>query len=364
MFGVKGLMTNILTGASATTSVLLVVVAYSDRINPVDHPLLACLGMMIPFVIIANLIFLVAWLFIRWRRSWIPLVGLVLSYGAIHTYFPLHGAGKVPEGCIKVVSYNVCGYAGNKDNPACFDSIYNYLKSQKADIVCLQEDVCPQKERLDSLFPYNDTLHITYNGTCVEILGLHSRFPILRREKIDFPSQSNGSVAYYLKVGQQTVLVINNHLESFHLSPEDRKGYNDVLNGDVDSDNAEMKTRTLVKKVSEGKARRAPQADAVHQYIEKHREYPIIVCGDFNDTPISYTRRTIAQGLTDCFVDTGTGTGVSYNQKGFRFRIDYILCSDDFRPFRCVIDDNTHASDHYPVIAHLQLDGFFNKRYD
>lgn len=363
MFGIKGLLTNVLTGASATTSALMIVVAYSDRIYPVDHPLLACLGMTMPFVIIANLVLLVAWLFIKWRRSWIPLVGLLLSYGAIRTYFPLHGAGKAPEGCIKVISYNVCGYAGNKDNPACLDSICNYLKSQNADIVCLQEDGAPDREKINSLFPYNDTLHIVYGEGAVNILGFHSRFPILKREKIDIPSQTNGSVAYYLRIGRQTVLVINNHLESFHLSPEERQGYNDVLNGNVDGGRAELKTRSLVKKVSEGKARRAPQADAIHRYIEAHRKYPIIVCGDFNDTPISYTRHTIAQGLIDCFAETGTGTGVSYNQKGFRFRIDYILCSDDFKPFRCVVDDNTHSSDHYPIVAQLQLDGFFNKRY-
>lgn len=361
MFGVKGLLTNVLTGASVTTSVLMVAVAYSDRINPIDHPLLACIGMTMPFVILANLVLLVAWLFIKWRRAWIPLAGLVLSFGPIRTYFPLHGASKVPEGCIKVMSYNVCSYNGNQSNPACFDSIIDYLKSQKADIVCLQEDCAPETEKVNALFPYNDTLHLMHNDVKTNVMGFHCRYPILKRERIDIPSFTNGSVAYYLKVGQQTIIVINNHLESFHLSPEDRQGYKDVLNGDMNGEAAEVQTRTLVKKVSEAMARRAPQADAIHRYIENHRNYPIIVCGDFNDTPISYTRHTIAQGLIDCFAATGTGSGTSYNQKGFRFRIDHILCSDDFKPFRCMVDDNTKSSDHYPIIAYLQLDGFFNK---
>ena len=98
-----------------------------------------------------------------------------------------------------------------------------------------------------------------------------------------------------------------------------------------------------------------PQAEAVHQYIEAHRQYPIIVCGDFNDNPISYSRRIIAQGLTDCFVETGRGVGLSYNQKGFFFRIDHIMCSDHFKPYNCSVDNKIDASDHYPISCRLKL---------
>ena len=81
----------------------------------------------------------------------------------------------------------------------------------------------------------------------------------------------------------------------------------------------------------------------------------MIVCGDFNDNPISYARRIISQGLTDCFVETGKGIGLSYNQKGFYVRIDHILCSEHFQPYNCQIDDEMDASDHYPILCWLKM---------
>lgn len=365
MINIKNIVMHVFTGASVATALLLVFVGYSDRINPVSHPVLACVGMTLPFFIIANLVFLVAWVFIKWKRIWIPLIGLLIAYAPIRTYFPMHGSSKVPEGCIKVVSYNVCGYSGNKDfGKNCIDSICDYLKRQKPHIVCLQEDVntgIPTLERMADIFPFNDTVHINTSEKYPNVVGIHSRYPIIRKERIPFKSEANGSVAFYLKIGKQEVIVINNHLESFHLNPDDRENYKNILKGEMGSKQMETETRTLIKKVSDAMALRAPQADAVHHFIETHKRYPTIVCGDFNDTPISYVRRTIAKDLIDCYVETGTGAGISYNQKGFSFRIDQMMCSNHFHPFRCEVDDAIKASDHYPIKCWLRLDGHFQK---
>ena len=180
-------------------------------------------------------------------------------------------------------------------------------------------------------------------------------FPIVKKEKITYESTANGSVAYFLKVDGDTILVINNHLEGTHLSANDRSRYKDLLRGRMDNDTARAESRFLVHKITDAAATRAPQAEAVHAYIEAHRQYPIIVCGDFNDPPISYSRRTIGQGLTDCFVARGKGLGLSYNQKGFFFRIDHILCSDHFEPYQCIVDDKIDFSDHNPVVCWLKF---------
>ena len=162
-------------------------------------------------------------------------------------------------------------------------------------------------------------------------------------------------MAYFLQVEGDTIIVINNHLETTHLSTEDRTRYREMLRGKLESDTLKEESLLLLGKLGKSTAIRAPQAEAVHQYIEAHRQYPIIVCGDFNDNPISYSRRTIAQGLTDCFVETGRGVGLSYNQKGFFFRIDHIMCSDHFKPYNCSVDNKIDASDHYPISCRLKL---------
>ena len=333
---IKSFVVNLIAGANIATILLMLLAGYSDRLNPVDHPILSVMGMTFPIFLLANLLFLFFWLTVKWKKAWIPIAGFAAAYVPITLFMPLNMRQDVPKGTIKLISYNVCTYGGNYKYDHGFDTVFSYLEREKADIVCLQEDVDTWRrfvfQRYQKIYPYNDTTVLHQNALTFNGVGIHTRFPIIRKERIWYPSNTNGSVAYYLNTGKDTLLVINNHLEGTHLSDEERNNYKGNNN-----------------------ARRAPQAEAVHRYIEEHRQYPIIVCGDFNDTPISYARRTIAQGLTDCFQETGRGLGLSYNQKGFYFRIDHLLCSPDLQPFNCQIDDKMDASDHFPLICHIKM---------
>lgn len=354
----KNILLSVFTGASVMVAAATVAVAYSDRLDPIAHPVLACAGMVFPIFLVANLVVLLLWLMVKWRRVWIPIAAFVLAFPSIRIFMPLHTSSEAPEGCIKVLSYNVAAYGGNYRYNQVMDTIFGYLKQQKADIVCFQEDMTVKfnpVEHFPELYPYNDTVHVTPPGyPLINAVGIHSRFPIIRRERISYESLANGSVAFFLQIGADTVIVVNNHLESTHLSTDDRQRYKAMMRGDMDRASTKEETRLILDKLSKAMAQRAEQAKAVSRYIEQHRSYPLIVCGDFNDTPISYVRRTIAQGLTDCYVDTGNGLGLSYNQRGFNFRIDHIMCSSHFKPYNCYVDDKMDASDHYPIICWLE----------
>lgn len=339
-------------------AVLMVLVAYSDRVHPVDYPFIGCVGMTFPFFLLVNLLLLIVWLLVNWHRSWIPVVGFLLALPAIRVYVPLHFHHDPPPGCLKILSYNVDCYIMAKKLSENEQSIYEYLKQQSADIVCLQEDVSLARDSIgdfSQLYAYNDTVHLgRHRSPKFNAVGIHSRFPIVAKEVIKYESKANGSVAFFLKVGNDTVIVINNHLESTHLSLKDRERYADIISGDMNREEAEAGTRMLFGKLAVAMGKRARQAEAVKDYIERHKRYPMVVCGDFNDTPISYVRRTIAQGLTDCFVESGCGLGFSFRRKGFFFRIDNILCSSHFTPYNCYVDNGIHASDHYPIICWLK----------
>jgi len=354
----KTFTVNLVAGANVAFVLLMVAVGYSDRLSPVGHPILSSLGMTFPVFLVINLLFLFFWLTFKWRKAWIPLVGYMLVYSPLTTYMPLNPEQELPDSTLKIISYNVCTYGGNYKYEEGFDTVYNYLRRQNADIVCLQEDVDSWRryvmQRYAKIYPYNDTTIFVQRRTSMNGVGIHSRYPILRKERIGYESEANGSVAYFLKVGRDTLLVINNHLEGTHLSDKDRRRYKEMLRGGMERDTVKAETRFLLEKLGKYAAKRAPQAEAVHQYIEAHRQYPMIVCGDFNDNPISYSRHTIAQGLTDCYAKSGWGIGLSYNQKAFFFRIDHIFCSEDLQPFNCLVDNEMDASDHYPVITWLK----------
>lgn len=352
------ILLNLVAGANVGIVLLMLLTGYSDHVSPASYALCAVLGMTFPAFVIANLLFLFFWLMFKWQRAWIPVVGFVLAYIPISIYIPLNRGGDASAATLKVVSWNVCTYGGNYKYENGFEVALDYLKEQDADIVCLQEDVDTWRryvfKKYQETYPYNDTTVFTKTKAAMNGVGIHSRYPIIRKERIPFESNANGSVAYYLLMGNDTLLVINNHLEGTHLSRDDRSHYQDILKGNMERDSARAESMFLVGKLEKSAVRRAPQAEAVHQYVVSHSQYPTIVCGDFNDNPISYSRHTIADGLTDCFVTKGNGLGLSYNQKGFFFRIDHILCSDAFEPVRCEIDTKIDCSDHYPVVCWLK----------
>ena len=210
---IKSILLNVLTGVSVATVLLLLLVGYSDRIDPEDHHLLACLGMFLPFAVIANLLFIPIWIIFKWKRVWIPIAGLMLAYAPIRTYFPINfNADKEPpaEG-ITVVSYNVCGFGCNFKYEQAADTVVGYLKRIDADIVCLQEDKDGKGkggfEKMQQLYPYNDTIHFS-NDVVFNAIGIHTRYPIIRKERLPIVSRANGAIAYFLQVEADTVIVI------------------------------------------------------------------------------------------------------------------------------------------------------------
>ena len=328
-----------IAGANVATAVSMLLVGYSDRLNPADHPLLSTLGMAFPFFLLVNFAFLFVWLIFKWRMIWISVMGFVCAYVPINIYMPLNARQDIPEGALKLLSYNVCTYGGNYKYEQGFETVLKYLVGQEPDII------------------YNDTMVIANNPQSLNALGIHTRFPIIKRERIKYTSMANGSVAWWLKVDDDTLVVVNNHFESCHLNSDDRAQYRQIIKGEMPRDSARTESKLLLIKLAEANAARSNQIRAVLQYVEEHSQYPVIVCGDFNDNPLSYSRHAMAQRLTDCFRETGRGIGLSYNQKAFSFRIDHICCSQQLQPYNCKIDDEMDASDHYPILCWLKMTG-------
>jgi len=321
--------------------------------------MLSTVGMAFPVFLLINLLFLFFWLVFHWRKMWIPILGYLLAYLPISIYLPLNPISDIPDDALKIVSYNVCAYGGNYKYDNGLDYVVDYLHRQDADIVCIQEDVNGKSgdvmKEYGKYFAYNDTVMLVNSPIAKNAVGIHTRFPILKHERIAYESKANGSAAWWLRVGNDTVIVINNHFESFHLSPTDRRQYRQILHGNISKDSVRTESKILLVKLADANAKRAVQVRAVQRFIEDHRSYPIIVCGDFNDNPISYTHYVMQQSLTDCFAEAGRGIGLSYNQKAFSFRIDHFFCSEHFEPVHCKVDSRMDASDHNPLICWLKI---------
>lgn len=350
----RSITVNLIAGANVATAIVMWLVGFADYANPIDHPTIANIGLAFPLFLAINLGFLIFWIIFKWRMIVIPIVGYAAAFVPLRIYLPINKETTPEPGAFKIVSYNVKGFYDG-DGEDSFERVIVYLKESAADIVCLQEDMYGSRNaqpRFDSLFAHSSVDGVAKDGG--NFIGIYSKFPIVKKERINYESAGNGSFAYFLNIKGDTVIVINNHFESTHLSLDERQRYKDMLKGEMQQDTARAESRRLLKRLGESSQIRAPQADSVHQYIERHCGYPIIVCGDFNDNPISYTRRIVAKGLTDCYVETGNGVGVSFNQKGFFVRIDNIFCSQHFVPYNCKVNNKIDASDHYPISCWLR----------
>lgn len=335
---------------NALVAMGLLASSYCGYIDPRQFPVLSCLGLaFLPFAVV-NVCFLLFWVIVKPKYAIWPLLTLLLCYKAFVIYIPFHvGEKEIPDNAIKVLSFNTMqlGYLPHTKRQS--NPMLQYVKDANADIVCLQEFACPPKATMSGVdkwlkaYPYR---HHEEDLTC------YSKFPILSSERIDYASAGNKSMAYKLKINQDTVLVVNNHLESNKITDSDKKLYKDIVKN-PSREHVSMGFHQLVGKFGEASSIRAAQADAVHNYIRNSGCSSVIVCGDFNDCPLSYACRIIGKGLTNVYSTSASGLGISYHVNGFYFRIDHLFVSPDWQVSNCWVDNSMKESDHYPILCYI-----------
>lgn len=349
----------ILLGVNSIVVLLFFLSAYSPYIDPQEHPLLSCAGLAFPIFLLLIVLFFFFWLLVYRRYTLLSLLAVVACWQAVRTYVPMNiFADKKPEHAIKFLSYNTMAFgnreAHTRENP---NDVLDYLANSDADIICLQEYIWGdrlKKKDVDYAMRSYKYKHYYSFANDLNGLGVYSRYPILSAVPIKYESQSNASIAYRIKVGDDTLLVVNNHLESNKIAEADKVAYENMMD-DPNKQNLKTGAVQLLKKVTEAAAIRSAQADSVAGVVRNFKGQGVIVCGDFNDSPISYSHRVIGEHLNDAFVESGNGLGISYHRNRFYFRIDHILASKNLEAYECTVDRSISASDHYPIWCYLSL---------
>ena len=246
---------------------------------------------------------------------------------------------------ISVLTWNT-GRMGGFAKPE-KNEVLQYLLSQDADVICLQEvDVYKNAEfltlpdvrkALSTKYPYSYLDFSVYNKRHQYGTMVWAKYPLINKQSIHYETSGNLSNRCDIVVGRDTLRLINNHLESYKLQSEDLSDVNKI----------EEKWRRALPL-------RNAQARVVRREIEAS-PYPAVVVGDFNAPAWSYTYWHISSGLNDAWTATHHfwEMGSTYSYKGMGVRIDYILCSDPLRPVSCEVKETT-GSDHKPVVATLE----------
>lgn len=346
---------------------LLVLSAFSDHVAPHKGLVFAYLGLFFPFFCFFILCFAAYWLCLKkWKFLLVNVATVLICWGSIQRYFPIHfQTAKLPaENVIKVMTYNVMSFAYQNHTKEAPNAILEYIAASDADIVCLQEYLETKSDNHLSaskirkalkMYPYYSTSFTNITPYNRSGLAVFSKYPISRSRPIKYESEGNGSSIHEITVNGKKIVLINNHLESFKLTSEDKSRYSAFIKNPGSELLAGIKG-SFQQKLGPAFLKRAEQAVIIREEIEKagpKADY-ILVCGDFNDTPISYAHRVIQGDLRDAFADSGLGLGVTYNRNIFRFRIDNILHSSNIKSFDCKVD-KVYYSDHHPVWCYLQL---------
>lgn len=365
--GFRDIVKWIIFATNVVAIILLLCSFLSWEVSPLKTNLFSYIGLGFGFILFINVVYLLFWiLFSEWKFALISLSALLICYKPISTFFPMNIAPKnEPEGSIKLLTYNVQGFPGEQRKDASRHPILNYIAETDADIVCLQEylvsktgqSIFSQRDvnKILSQYPYQSITGLESSGK-YHILGLvcFSKYPIESTHEVVFESSYNGAAVYNINIHGKKYTVANVHLESNSIKPEDKKLYTDFLQNS-DSVGLEQVASNIRTRLGSAFRERAKQTGKVKQYIQSEDTHGVIICGDFNDTPISYAYHSMKKGLKDAYVSTAFGPGITYHEDIFLFRIDHILHSKNIKAYR-TRRDKVKYSDHYPLRTYLKLE--------
>ncbi len=348
--------------------ILLLIFSYlSVYIHPHDFWFFALFGIAYPFFLFVNIVFAVVWAVKKKKVFLLPLIVILMGWGHLSNTFSINPHNRAPrelDNTFSFLSYNVrlfdlYEWIGDE---WVRDSIYRFILSEDPDIIAIQEYFYREDDPFNETRNYsrlhNRHSHIAFSrstGSNFNFgMATFSRYPILNRGEIRYKNTSNITIYSDIKINNDTVRVYNNHLQSFNFSREDLDFIDKLAAGKTGRDISGF--RNLARRMNQAYKMRSRQVDTLVKNISES-PYPVIITGDFNETPVSHTYRRLRRlGLNDAFSQSGSGLGTTYISAIPLFRIDYILHSRILQSYY-FSSPSIELSDHYP----LQTNFTFNR---
>jgi endonuclease/exonuclease/phosphatase family metal-dependent hydrolase len=374
---------------------LLVLSGFAPSISPSINSWIPLLGLAFPVIFLLVFLTFVYWLIQRKWRSLFSLSCLLLNLGPASLYVQWNDVSgeqqkaKMSEESLdkemnlasqrlKVVSYNTQLFGLYQDESSvnivnteympAMDSFLKVMKVENADVVCLQE-VYAKSGGLKSLarflkseggFDYSQTYTLS-NSRPYGMIVL-SKYKIKRWQPISL-GPNTGNMAMWVDIELASnheshrdarVRIYNLHLQSFRFAKQDYA----VMQKQTNQQEIDIEgSKGIITRLRLGYKRRAEQVAIVKESMIAC-DFPKIICGDFNDIPVSYTYRQLSAGMKDAFDQAGRGIETTYKGSMPSFRIDYILYDNPMRAIRYHSVDEV-PSDHKLISAELQIGDLF-----
>ena len=330
-------------------------------VNPKTIWWIGFFGLAYMYLVVINVCFAVYWVFSSKKKYIvISLVTILAGWTLLGKHVQLFG-NKIPEEklaeSIKVISFNVQGFlqADSKQPDGETLNMFDFFRSEDPDIICMQEFVTDRQRNSDAAslrrhFASTPHSHIVLPGGYFGI-ATFSKHPIVRKGTVYAKNNANACIFSDIVIGNDTVRVYNIHLKSVGFNNDEMHLLNNVVK--TDYDRADIRTAlSILRNLKNSALQRERQVEILVAHINAS-PYPVIICGDFNDPPASFSYRTVRGDRKDAFVEAGAGKSSTYKIGRIASpRIDYIMYSDHFEAFNYK-SPRVYISDHFPVICRL-----------
>lgn len=316
--------------------------------------------------------FIIFWLFVKPWWLLISVVTILLAYKPVTNIIPVRFSSSFDKqkqsAALRIMSWNVEHFdiLEHKNHPEKKQQMLQLINDYQPDIACYQEMVGSDKNAkainyipdmiqgegfTDYHYSFNPKLD--FDGNHHFGIIIFSKHPIVNKQTISFYPNDYNSIFQYADIvkGEDTVRVFNIHLQSLKFSATNLEY---IEKPDITTDEDLKKSKSLISKLKTGFLKRKKQAERIKEEMDKS-PYPVIVCGDFNDVPNSYSYNTIGQGLKNTFKEKGSGIGRTFSGISPTLRIDNIFAADRFT-VKQFLRIPKKLSDHFPIFADVQLE--------
>ncbi len=350
-------------------AILLLLLSYlSVFINPSKFSLIAFAGLAYPVLLAINILFIILWIFIRAKYLILSLIVILIGWNHLGRFvqFNSNSEIEVNQDQIKILSYNIQNFVNVNTSSTKYitdfsnqDKIMNFLQEQDADIFCLQEVLNDKKghqsfhKKLGKELNCDYSYHRNYydnRDDKMDAIAIFSKFPIINNGFIDYDKKTIGIFADLI-ISDDTVRVYNLHLASIQFKREEYDFISDITKQQNQQDFKDNSLK-VISRINSAYIKRGYQTEILTEHISKS-PYPVFLCGDWNDTPVSFAYRNLSTNLTDSFRECGSGLGATFAGENFpSLRIDYIL---HYKGYKTIYYNRNKIpySDHYPITAIL-----------
>lgn len=341
-------------------NLLLIFITLLSYLSPFVSPYifwpLSFVGLLYPWLLLFNFIFIIYWGIQKDRYLLFSLITLGIGWGYLTSFIGLNNEKVDENDQLKIVSYNVSNLKSlwNKKDTIRYKEAHAAfpLFKQKVEGVDI---FCAQEASPFSIKYLSDSLalpHMIYFSEPKIATYIFSKFPPINSGFIKFSikNKTNGCVWADFNLNGQTIRVYNVHLQSNSISTATERL---AKEGDIQSRETWRNIKQVIKRYKNAAQRRAKQAEEIAEHI-KSSPYPVILCGDLNDTPLSYPYHILSNGFQDSFKEKGQGIGTTYAGSIPALRIDYVFADQKIEILsHKVFKEN--FSDHYPVVGTLKI---------